>query len=274
MTQIICLANSWKHGERCIAGIDLMTGNWIRPVSDLSDGRVPWFVRMVDGQEPQLLDILDIPLADTASSHWDFARENHSILPGEWRRVGRLQVTDLLPYCDYRNSILHNPDRCVTVPYLRALPPGDRQTLQLVYAKELSVQGIFKLSGRRKWQATLNGASGHSLVNVTITDPVFVERLETGYRPQHPCLVTVSLSLPFRPAQECEQDEACWKLIAGVIELSEADLVLVEMQRLGWTIQQGRDYLQQVYGKRSRQQLTPTELTDFLQHLQSRSLIS
>lgn len=43
----------------------------------------------------------------------------------------------------------------------------------------------------------------------------------------------------------------------------------VELKRLGWTNQQGRDYLVQTYGKRSRQLLTDAELIDFLQHLES-----
>jgi len=43
----------------------------------------------------------------------------------------------------------------------------------------------------------------------------------------------------------------------------------VELKRLGWTNQQGRDYLVQTYGKRSRQLLTDAELLDFLHHLES-----
>lgn len=43
----------------------------------------------------------------------------------------------------------------------------------------------------------------------------------------------------------------------------------VELKRLGWTNQQGRDYLVQTYGKRSRQLLTDAELIDFLQHLET-----
>ncbi|HEY9638485.1 MAG TPA: hypothetical protein V6D14_34190 [Coleofasciculaceae cyanobacterium] len=43
----------------------------------------------------------------------------------------------------------------------------------------------------------------------------------------------------------------------------------VELKRLGWTNQQGRDYLVQTYGKRSRQLLTDSELLDFLHHLES-----
>jgi hypothetical protein len=43
----------------------------------------------------------------------------------------------------------------------------------------------------------------------------------------------------------------------------------VEMKRLGWSTAQGRDYLKQAYGKRSRQELNDTELLDFLHHLES-----
>ena len=44
----------------------------------------------------------------------------------------------------------------------------------------------------------------------------------------------------------------------------------LEMERLGWTPQQGREYLIQTYGKRGRTLLTEEELLDFLQHLESK----
>jgi hypothetical protein len=43
----------------------------------------------------------------------------------------------------------------------------------------------------------------------------------------------------------------------------------VELQRLGWTPEQGREYLIQTYGKRGRTLLTEEELYTFLQYLQS-----
>jgi hypothetical protein len=46
----------------------------------------------------------------------------------------------------------------------------------------------------------------------------------------------------------------------------------VEMKRLGWTTIQGRDYLKQRYGKRSRQELNDPELLDFLAYLESQPI--
>ncbi|WP_414621012.1 hypothetical protein [Calothrix sp. CCY 0018] len=43
----------------------------------------------------------------------------------------------------------------------------------------------------------------------------------------------------------------------------------VEMERLNWTPQQGREYLINTYNKRGRTLLTEDELLDFLQHLES-----
>ncbi|BFM40265.1 hypothetical protein [Synechocystis sp. LKSZ1] len=43
----------------------------------------------------------------------------------------------------------------------------------------------------------------------------------------------------------------------------------VELKRLGWTSDQGRNYLLQTYGKRSRQLLSDEELLEFLQYLES-----
>lgn len=45
----------------------------------------------------------------------------------------------------------------------------------------------------------------------------------------------------------------------------------IEMQRLGWTTEQGRDYLIKQYNKRSRHLLSAEELRDFRQYLESQS---
>jgi hypothetical protein len=58
-------------------------------------------------------------------------------------------------------------------------------------------------------------------------------------------------------------------------QLSEIDYTAlieqtnIELKRLDWTSQEGRNYLIQAYGKRSRQLLTDEELIDFLKRLQA-----
>lgn len=73
--------------------------------------------------------------------------------------------------------------------------------------------------GNTEWRGTIQTNKSARLLEAKITDPVFVEKLNTGYQPQNNCLITVSLSLPWKPHDHWEGEAPCWKLIAGVIEL-------------------------------------------------------
>lgn len=220
MTQIICLANSWKRGERCIAGIDLKTRNWIRPVYDRSkDGCVPQNVRWINGKEPQILDVIDIPLNGEYVKS-GLASENRIIEPGKWSKIGIIKPHQIIKCSNFNTPILHNCAKYVPVPFLESLPFSKRKTIQLVYTSKLEITKELNSDGRTKWKGTLINNFGYRLENASITDPEFVERLESGDRSQKPCLITVSLSLPFRPHENWSGEDPCWKLIAGVIELA------------------------------------------------------
>jgi hypothetical protein len=218
LKKIICLANSWKLNERCIAGIDLDTGKWIRPVCDSlypEDGRIPRRVRLVESREPELLDILAIPLADSGND-FGFASENLSVSPGQWKYLGKAEPLDLLRHCDRFPQILHNSIRYVKPSYLLSLPLYQRRTLELIEVRYFSVEQT-KNSG---WRGSIKSDNGCRLEKVKITDPVLIDKLDAGYKPPNNCLITFSLSMPWKPPDWEEETEApCWKLIASVIEI-------------------------------------------------------
>ena len=85
MMRIVVLANSWKHHDWCLAGIDLDTGKWVRPVTGLDDGRIPQTAMKLGGYFPELLDVLEIPL-DSTGPDFGFESENRTILSGLWYR--------------------------------------------------------------------------------------------------------------------------------------------------------------------------------------------
>lgn len=223
LRRIVCLANSRKHGEHCVAGIDLSTGKWIRPVSDLDDGRLTRKMRLVNGREPELLDILQIRLADSGPD-FGFESENLSVLPVPWVKEGKVSPADVVQYCSPGPHILHNSENYVPVPFMESLPLHERRTLQVIETVRFSVSSTgLSAHGGHKWQASLATANGAELTAM-ITDPVFVEKLESGHQPQDHCLVSVSLSMPWRPDDWPEdKNTACWKLIAAVIEMTDKE---------------------------------------------------
>lgn len=58
----------------------------------------------------------------------------------------------------------------------------------------------------------------------------------------------------------------------GTEPVDLSDIIIqtdVELRRLGWTVAQGREYLEQSYNKRSRHDLTDEELLEFLLYLET-----
>ena len=124
--------------------------------------------------------------------------------------MGQVSPQDVLRFASRNNLILHNSSRYVTVQYLQSLLPQKRQTLQLVYVDKLLI------SSDQRAKLILNNSC--LLEKIKITDPILLKKSYSGYQISGSCLVTISLSMPFRPDDSWEVDP-CWKLVAGVIEL-------------------------------------------------------
>ena len=111
--------------------------------------------------------------------------------------------------------ILHNCHKYVTVTYLQSLSIERRKTIQLVYTQKLQITG-----SDNSWRGSIFNDCFNKLDldEAKITDPEFINKLKLGYTPHQPCLVTVSLSMPWKPPS-WEKEAPCWKLITGIIEL-------------------------------------------------------
>ncbi|MBD2353424.1 hypothetical protein H6G41_02095 [Tolypothrix sp. FACHB-123] len=89
--------------------------------------------------------------------------------------------------------------------------------------------------------------------------------------------MTPSNVTPFTPRNHSSSEDVATPTTAGKrkkksepVDLSDVIAKTdVELQRLGWTPEQGREYLIKTYGKRGRTLLTEDELYTFLQYLQS-----
>lgn len=179
---IVVLANSWKNKDWCLAGIDLETGKWIRPVTSLDDGRVPKTSMKLGGYFPALLDVLDIQL-DSSEPDFGFESENRTILPGRWYLRNKLTLNDIEKYARKPYYVLHNHKKYVTTRELQQKPFEKRVTLQLIRVDNFKVRDARrKTTDKPNWQGTiLSGGRKH---NVKITDPVYFDKLNGAISPR------------------------------------------------------------------------------------------
>jgi len=212
MARIICLANSYKHGGRCIAGIDPETGAWIRPVPDTRERAITWPMMTIDGEIPQLLDVIEIPLEDFGPDD-GCQPENRLLKPGKWKKVGRITAKELLGYCEDDTVILHNHQEYVSPEFFTTHPKSEWRSLQLVHNTNVGFNPAYD---PKNWRAWFRDGRGHTL-DLPLTDPVMSDRLRNGEKVGMDCILMISLGTPWKPK---DRDQAlCYKIVAGVVEL-------------------------------------------------------
>lgn len=215
-TTVLCLANSKKEGERCIAGIDVRTGQWVRPVSrQTPKGEVPLRERQVNGQEPQPLDLIQMDLAHDGPTGFDYchAKENRWIEPVIWSKLGIASASDLNRYLCHNSQILHSCSKYTRPDQIEAKPLVERTTLELRSLRSLE----FKKSGD-KWKATLITTQGIVLMGISVTDWMLAEQLNAGIAVGQRGYAVISLSVPWTPPiQTWNEGAVGWKLLAGWI---------------------------------------------------------
>jgi len=214
MAKIICLANSYKGGgERCIAGINPDTRMWIRPVPDNKNRAITSAMRLVDGKEPKVLDILEIPLEDFGPDE-GCQPENRLLKPGKWKKIGRITAQDLLLYCEDDSVILHNHQEFVSPEFFITLPKSKWKSLQLVHNTKVRFERAYKPN---QWRVVFSDGKGH-ILNLKLTDPLISDRLRNNENISNNCILTVSLATPWSP-KGSNEPKKCYKMVAGVVEL-------------------------------------------------------
>ena len=217
--KIICLANSRKHSHHCVAGLSTPEGAWVRPVSTLPDGALPREAILVDGREPQLLEVLDVPLATGAARDFGFQPENRPLAGNAWKSDGAVSPFMALQWAEPLEYLLHSAGDRVPYSWLKALPADQRRSLQLAHVWDISFRLHPTSKGGQQVRAvfTYAGAGGRrTRYNLVVTDPAVEARIREGDRYRRHCLLTVSLGMPY-PADAREPD--CYKLVAGVVEV-------------------------------------------------------
>ena len=220
--RMVCLANSRKKGDRCIAGKELLAdgspGDWVRPVSGREDEAVNEIERRYrDGTEPAVLDVIDVPLIEARPK--GHQQETWLLNPGHyWTREKRISVEDLHRLVDRSERLWINGYQtyhgCNDRLPLECADPLDRSLRFIcVEALDLYVFAPGESFGNRTrrvhgWFSYANDEYG-----LRVTDPIYEQKyrgLPYGPHSLGRCYLTVSLGEPYKGY--------VYKLIAAIIE--------------------------------------------------------
>ncbi len=206
MARIVCLANSYKRGGRCIAGIDLDTGQWVRPIGNGHEGAIGE-ERIINGAEPKILDVLEIQLDGDADDR-GCQPENKVFKSSPWRKVGTMSVDEIIKYTENSHFLLHNHDKKVLPSYFRdEIPSSQWKSLQLIQVEN----SLFSKKPRGKIKCDFIYSSQ------SYTLPAPCPEADSYLRQGGSYILTISLAGPF--AREIGDEEYCYKMVAGAIKL-------------------------------------------------------
>ena len=221
--RVVCLANSRKLAERCIAGREWVegrrAGDWVRPVSDRETQGVSEYERQYeDGSDPQVLDIIDIPLLEPRPQ--DHQTENWLVDPVcYWEKAARLSPFDLPALLDpgtplWIDGFSTYKGRNDTIPIAAIGSVSDSLRLIRVDRLELVVCRPGEAFGNNKRRVQGRFRYAGTTYALWVTDPkyerMYLAKLDGTYQ-LGKCYLTISLGEQFRGS--------CYKLIAAVIKV-------------------------------------------------------
>ena len=221
--QILCLANSYKHGNRCVAGICLTTKQWVRLVGH----QVPGCLTLKeasypDGREAALMDVFEAELGFSCSSNGHpedvLVSDNHLQPVRNFDQPRDARFLDA--FLSRRPVVLQGYGDRVTAHRVEE-KPMDR-SLELVEPEDLW-WWVREENGKRKHRAIFRVSHISRIrYDLSVTDPAWLEKLRSkplgiyshtllcGSKPTKTYL-TISLSEPFEGFH--------YKLVAGVVNL-------------------------------------------------------
>lgn len=188
----------------------MCTKEWVRPFNPSGHEGAIGNERLINGNEPKILDVLEIPIGGK-SEDYDCQPENRILLPGKWKKIGTISSEDTLEYIEEDVLLLHNDDKKVDIVFFKSIPKEKWKSLQLIQTKCIS----FGKNPWNKWKCNFRYCRRY--YDLKITDPIVIDRLGAGEEIAQKCLLTISMGGPY------DRDDSgikqCWKMVAGVIEL-------------------------------------------------------
>jgi len=220
--ELICLANSYKLNYRCVAGLHVDGGGWVRPVSDKEHGALQYSqYRLPDHSEPHLFDVIRVGLS--CPRPLPHQPENWLVDDSPWMLLERPAPAEFARVVSSAvcggPALLGDTARAVRQAQFCSRPA--RHSLTLIKPANLRWRTEFNTYQLRNVPRVLFDL-GDVRYDLPLTDPAYAGSLQRrdegdyqssdlGIREDSTVLLTISLSEPY--------NGICYKLVAGVVVL-------------------------------------------------------
>ena len=220
----MCLANSRKWQGRCIAGLEWngkRFGSWVRPIAASGKGELKKERLLNGGKDPDLLDIIEIEFSRhcPAGCH----TEDHLVnRHREWRLKGVMDSARLIAATQVVADVLwingHSTRHGRNDEIPANLSANLKSSLSLVRPKKLRM--VLQMEGapseRQRRRIRGHFSLGNSDYALSVTDSIVEESFRKAQAGASRTITNPFLCISV--SEVFEKRQACYKLIAGVIE--------------------------------------------------------
>jgi len=172
--RIVCLANSYKHEHRCVAGIDLTTKRWVRLIGNEIPGCLTLReASYEDGQSVAVLDVFQADLTEPCGtcSHPEDVRVESGIFQPVRRFDAPRDSKFLASFVSKQGRVLQG--YCDRIFASRVEKSPLTNSLELVRPEDL--WWWIRTDGKRKSRALFR--SHRTRFDLAVTDPEWLRRL-------------------------------------------------------------------------------------------------
>ena len=192
--RMVVLTKSSKYGKNCVAGINLVNGNWVRLVTndESSHGAVSDDDLVCEnGNSVQVLDVIDAPVFGVCID--EIQPENVLLdLDTYIEIIGKMSIEDVLNIhpLESRRNILGN-----IYPYITDARIGSLgYSLTIVGVDDLEIVQKENPAGKQKTKVKFN-YNGNQYENISVTDEKFYS-VKNGTR-YNKAILVVSIGTPY-----------------------------------------------------------------------------
>lgn len=210
---LVILAKSAKNRNYCVAGIELSTNKWIRPISHdekIEDAVPAAALTYSDNTEAQILDVVEIDFEDTPAEN-AIQPENFFYKNSAWKKLGHWNLADVEKFCGFDSTdfIFYDDSRRLEIPTINNF--DRKKSLLLLPIENFSV--IIEIhNNAQKLQANFS-YGGINYKNFSVGDidlrKKFSDKPCGEFFVAEKAVATFSLTNPFR-------DNRCYKMIANL----------------------------------------------------------